>query len=95
MTPEGKVKAKVKKILNDIGCFYFFPASGGYGKSGVPDIIICHQGKFIAIECKANANPLTALQKFTLEQIELNGGLSLVINEGNIHTLLTILKGVV
>ena len=95
MTPEAKVKAKVKKILNDIECFYFFPASGGYGKSGVPDIIICYQGKFIAIECKAGANTLTSLQKYTMEQIKSNGGLSILINESNINTLSTILKGVI
>ena len=38
MTPEGKVKKKVVEQLKQLGCYYFFPATGGYGKSGVPDI---------------------------------------------------------
>ena len=63
MTPEAKVKNKIKKFLDKLGCYYFFPQTGGYGRSGVPDIIICHQGKFIAIECKAGKGVITALQK--------------------------------
>jgi len=38
-TPEAKVKAKVKAVLNKYGAYHFSPATGGYGKSGVPDII--------------------------------------------------------
>jgi hypothetical protein len=39
MTPEGKVKKKIVEQLKALGCYYFFPATGGYGKSGVPDIV--------------------------------------------------------
>ena len=31
MTPEGRVKAKVKKILDDINAYHFSPQTGGYG----------------------------------------------------------------
>ena len=37
MTPEKKVKQTVVKILKEIGAYYFFPATGGYGRNGVPD----------------------------------------------------------
>jgi Holliday junction resolvase len=53
MTPEAKVKRKVTDQLKLIGAYYFFPATGGYGKSGVPDIVGCYNGKFFGIECKA------------------------------------------
>ena len=56
MTPEAKVKKKVVAILNDHGAYYFYPVTGGYGRSGVPDIVACHGGRFIGIECKANGN---------------------------------------
>lgn len=46
MTPEKKVKEKVKKILNKLDCYYCMPSTGGYGSSGVPDIIACYQGTF-------------------------------------------------
>jgi Holliday junction resolvase len=92
MTPEAKVKNKIKKILDKLGCYYFFPQTGGYGRSGVPDIIICHQGKFIAIECKAGKGVITALQKNNIDRINSNGGLAIVINESNIEELETLIR---
>ena len=44
MTPEAKVKRVVTKHLKSVGAYYFFPATGGYGKSGVPDIVGCLGG---------------------------------------------------
>ena len=52
-TPEKKVKQKVVKILKEYGVYYAFPATFGFGRSGVPDILCCYHGRFIAIECKA------------------------------------------
>jgi hypothetical protein len=92
MTPEAKVKHKVKKILDDLKCYHFSPQTGGYGRSGVPDIIACYKGRFIAIECKAGKGVLTALQKYNIDQIKSNQGLAIVINEGNIESLLTLVK---
>lgn len=91
-TPEGKVKAKVKKILDTYGAYYFMPATGGYGKSGVPDIIGCYKGFFFGIECKAGKGKTTALQDRHLEAIVASGGLCAVINEDNIEYVHTILK---
>ena len=84
MTPEGKVKAKVAKILKELGVYYFFPATGGYGRSGVPDIVCCANGYFLAIECKAGKGTTTALQDRELAAIKDAGGAAVVINEENI-----------
>lgn len=92
MTPEGKVKAKVKKILDDIKCYHFSPQTGGFGRSGVPDIIACVNGRFIGIECKAGKGQLTELQKYNIDRINANKGLGIVVNEGNIDTLATTIK---
>ena len=53
MTPEAKVKAAVKKMLDKHGVYYFYAATHGFGRSGVPDLVCCHNGHFLAIECKA------------------------------------------
>tara|TARA_R110000765_G_scaffold253479_1_gene354554 strand:- start:35 stop:271 length:237 start_codon:yes stop_codon:yes gene_type:complete len=63
------------------------PSTGGYGSSGVPDIIACYQGKFIGIECKANGNKPTDLQQKNLQDIINAEGQSLVIDEKNIDML--------
>ena len=92
MTPEKKVKDKVKAILKEVGAFYFMPATGGYGKSGVPDIVACFKGKFIGIECKAGNNKPTPLQLKALRDIELAGGISLWVNEESVGTVRQILS---
>ena len=85
MTPEAKVKKVVVQQLKDIGAYYFYPVTGGYGRSGVPDIIGCYQGLFFGIECKAGKNKPTPLQEKNLKEISEAGGLALVINEENMR----------
>ena len=94
MTPEGKVKKAVVKQLKELGAYYFFPMTGGYGKSGVPDIVGCHEGKFFGIECKAGRNKPTALQENNLRDIKNAGGLSLVVNEDNMAQVKGMLDGI-
>jgi hypothetical protein len=84
-TPEKKVKDAVTKILKAYNAYYFYPATGGFGRSGVPDIIACYNGQFIGIECKAGTNSTTALQKRELMNIEVSGGIPMVVNETNIE----------
>ncbi len=91
-TPEKKVKDKVVKILKDNGVYYFFPATYGMGRSGVPDIICCVNGRFLAIECKAGDNKPTALQQRELKLIVDAGGSALVINEQNVDGVAAIVR---
>jgi len=92
MTPEGKVKARVKKILDSIGAYYFMPATGGYGRSGVPDIVGCLNGVFFAIECKANGGKPTALQLREIDRINAVGGFAIVVDEDNVELLASLSK---
>jgi len=87
MTPEGKVKAKVKKILDVHEVYYFCPATGGYGRSGIPDFVCCYKEMFIALECKAGKGKTTALQDRELARIHSAGGRAFVVNEDNLHVI--------
>jgi Holliday junction resolvase len=91
MTPEAKVKKVVAQQLREIKAYYFYPATGGYGKSGVPDIVGCYKGKFFGIECKAGKNKPTALQEKNLKDITESGGIALVVNEANMHNITKLL----
>lgn len=91
-TPEKKVKDKVVKTLKEYGVYYFFPATYGMGRSGVPDIICCVDGKFLAIECKAGNNKPTALQERELKAIADAGGSALVVNEENVDGVAAIVR---
>jgi Holliday junction resolvase len=90
-TPEKKVKAKVVAQLEALGAYYFYPVTGGWGSSGVPDIVGCHKGRFFGIECKAGKNKPTKLQELNLKQIIDAGGIALVINEENVSDVTNIL----
>lgn len=93
MTPEAKVKKKVVEILKELGAYYFYPVTGGYGMSGVPDIVGCYKGKFFGIECKAGKNKPTPLQEKNLREIDKNDGIAIVINEDNIEDARFFLTG--
>jgi pantoate kinase len=92
MTPEAKVKAKVKKILMEMQAYYAMPMGTGFGNSGVSDFLVCKQGLFYAIECKANGNKPTALQLKHLEDVRKAGGIALVIDESNVDKLKELIK---
>jgi len=81
VTPEAKVKAKIKEVLKMERVYYAMPIGTGWGNSGVPDFLCCVNGRFLGIEAKANGNKPTELQKKNLMDIELGGGYTAVINE--------------
>jgi hypothetical protein len=78
-TPEKLVKNAVVRQLYAEGIYYFFPATHGMGRSGVPDIICCVDGRFVGIECKASGGRVTELQKLELKRIREAGGSTLVV----------------
>ena len=86
-TPESKVKAKIKAILKANGVYYAMPIGTGYGNAGVPDFLCCFNGRFLAIEAKANGGKTTALQDKNLRDIENAGGITCVLNEDNVSAL--------
>jgi Holliday junction resolvase len=87
-TPEKKVKRKVMAQLKLLRTAYVVtPMSGGFGNSGVPDVLCCYKGRFIGIECKANGGRATALQLHNLNSIDIAGGITFIINESNVDDL--------
>jgi len=86
-TPESKVKKQVVRILvayaseSGYNAYYFYPATGGYGKSGVADIITCLGGSFVAIECKAWPNKLTPLQQKNMLDVVKAKGVGISVDD--------------
>lgn len=91
-TPEKAVKDKVVAILKQEGAYYFFPATHGFGRSGVPDVVACVNGHFLGIECKAGKNKPTALQIREIENIRHAGGVAVVVNEENWDMLTALVR---
>lgn len=68
VTPEGTVKTKVKRVLNNYGAYHHWPVQNGMG-SPTLDCIGCYNEKFFAIETKAPGEKPTPRQELTIEDI--------------------------
>jgi Holliday junction resolvase len=92
LTPEAKVKTAVRKMLDVLKIYYFMPPANGFGRAGIPDIVGCMDGHFIAIECKAGKGQTTALQDRELNAILNAGGTVFIAREHNLDDLKLLLK---
>lgn len=83
MTAEGRVKAAVKKWLQERGIWYFMPVSNGMGRHGIPDFICCWNGRFLAIETKApgKRGQTTFLQDKEIAAVHASGGSAIVVDD--------------
>ena len=62
----GKIMGYLKTVP---GCFAWKTHGGMYGVAGMPDIIICLNGRFVAMEVKTPTGKLTKIQESTLRKI--------------------------
>ena len=81
MTPEGKVKAKLKAALDKAfpEHYRFMPVQTGYGAKTL-DFLLCINGLFVAIETKARGKFMTPLQFSTYQAIYDAGGLAYTVD---------------
>lgn len=80
MTPEGKVKLKVKAMLTEFKAYQHWPVLTGYGAPTL-DCIGCYHGLYFAVETKAPGKHLSPRQELTKSEIEAAGGIVFVIGE--------------
>ena len=77
---EKSIENKIKQYLKTVEDLYFFKEHGGlYGTAGVPDLICCYKGRFIALEVKAPDGKPTALQDATIRRITGAGGIARIV----------------
>ena len=79
MTPEARTKTRVRRVLDIHKVYHFMPTGAGFGRSGLPDIVACVNGRFLGIECKAGKGKTTALQEREMARIDAAGGTAMVI----------------
>ena len=75
---EKQIENIIKKYLASKGVWYIKHHANKFTKVGVPDILACWQGKFVAIEVKTPIGVLSELQKYNLKAISDAGGISIV-----------------
>jgi hypothetical protein len=81
MTPEGRVKNKVNKVLSKYPNVYkFMPVQTGFGRKTL-DYLVCINGRFLAIETKAPGKKPTALQEQCIKELEAAGAVVFIIDD--------------
>lgn len=80
MAEEKNTENKIKKYLASKGHYHFKVFGGGiFGRAGIPDIICCINGKFVAFEVKSSIGTTSKLQEYHIAQIKKSGGLAFVV----------------
>ncbi len=82
----------LKYLKSEPECFAFKEHGGIYGVSGIPDIICCYKGKFMAFEVKTPQGKLSKLQEITIKRINEAGGMAAKVT--SLQEVKDILKGV-
>lgn len=77
---EKTIEKNIKEYLKTIdGLFFWKVFSGMYCRAGIPDIVCCYKGRFIAFEVKVPDGKSTPLQDATIKRIREAGGVAEVV----------------
>ena len=67
---EKDIVAAIMRLLKKTpNCFAWKEHGGLYGVAGIPDIVACINGRFVAFEVKTETGKLTKLQEITIQKI--------------------------
>lgn len=82
MTPEGRIKARLRKMLNEcpVRIYLFMPVQNGMGDATL-DFIGCINGRFFAVETKAGHGVMTPRQVHTAGRMKVTGAAVFLLNE--------------
>lgn len=77
---EKDITNKILKYLRSLDkCYCFKEHGGNYGSAGIPDIICCYHGWFVAFEVKTAKGRTTVLQDINIRNIHKAGGIAVVV----------------
>lgn len=80
MAAEKNFENKVKNYLTNNNIWFIkYWAGAKFTKEGIPDILACYKGRFLAIELKAPKGKPSVLQLVTLRQIRNAGGYGVLL----------------
>lgn len=88
---ESEIQSSILKYLRSLkGCWVTKIVTAN--ERGVPDIICCYKGKFIALEVKAKSGELTPIQAVQILKIHVAGGRACIVR--SVEDVKEVMKGV-
>lgn len=89
---EKDITNKILKYLKGLDkCYCFKEHGGSYGSVGIPDIICCFRGRFLALEVKTAKGRTTALQEVNIRKINEAEGTAVVVR--SLDDVKNVIKG--
>lgn len=111
MAAEKSFENRLKNWLHTVGVYpagmpndkqteppmgwYLKTWGGGFQKSGIPDMLMCVNGIFIAAELKSSVGKPTELQVKNIQMVNSGGGIGLVVYPEGFEQFKEIIKGVI
>lgn len=91
---EKLFEQKVKKFLKDEGCWFLKTWGGGFQRDGIPDLLVCCDGVFMAIELKAPKGVPSELQKWNIREIQKAGGYGFILYPDQFETFKMVVQDI-
>ena len=92
---ESQFQSRVLDFLRSQGIYFIKYWGGGhFTRAGVPDIIACVNGIFVAIELKTETGRVSKLQEYNLYKIRESGGIGLVLRPADFPTFQKLIREV-
>ena len=79
MSNEKIFENKIKAFLKSKGAYFIKTHGDRFSRVGVPDIIACVNGHFVAVEVKAENGKPSEIQLYHLDEIRKAGGCSFLL----------------
>nr|DAX70216.1 MAG TPA: Nuclease [Caudoviricetes sp.] len=79
---EKQLENRMKKYLSNKNIYHFKVHGNGFMRSGIPDLICCVNGHFVAIEIKRpdGKGKVSKLQEIEMDRIKRSDGIAVVMN---------------
>ena len=80
MATEKLFENRVKAYLKEQGCWFVkYWAGAAFTKTGIPDLLVCCNGRFLGVELKAPNGKPSELQIYNLKKIDESGGYGILL----------------
>ena len=79
MAQEKNFENRLKKFLEAENCWSVKFFANAFTKTGIPDLLVCCNGYFVAVEVKAQNGRPSELQKWNIKKINESCGIGVVL----------------
>lgn len=80
MVTESEIKSEICRTLRRAGALPVVIWQGPMSRKGVSDVLVCYEGRFVAVEVKRPGGKASPEQKRFIKDVESAGGIGMVVD---------------